>query len=111
LNTPESEVPANLNITVKKGLGHGEFRDMAERALRIIVESTKSVVVQPVSEEVIGGVDFLTFITSTEIGRHKIYAKVYAFRRNDHSISISISYAEQRGFQLMDNVLKGIEFF
>lgn len=111
LNTPDSEVAGVLNISVIRGSGQGNFKDMVGRTLQVIVDSTKSKVVKSISDEMVGGLNLTTFVTSMELDGVKVYTKVYALRRNDHRISISISYGEEKGFRLMENVLNGIEFF
>jgi hypothetical protein len=111
LNTPDSEAAATMNISVIRGAGTGPFKDMVAVTLRVIVDSMKAKVVKPISDESLGGVGVFTFVTSMEIDGVQVHSKVYALRRNDHLISISISYGEDRGFQLMEKVLNGIEFF
>ena len=111
LNTPDSEAAGAMNISVIRGPGQGAFKEMAARTLQVFVDSTKSKVVKPISDEVLGGVNVLTYVTLMEIDGVQVHTKVYALQKNNHRISISISYGEERGFQLMEKVLKGIEFY
>lgn len=112
LSTPESEttIGATLNLSIKKDPGD-DLDQMLSRTIKLVTESGKTKVEKPVTNLHLGGVNFFSFILSTEFDGGQVFTKVFTARRNGHLMTFSLSYAIERESLELENILKKAEFF
>ncbi len=108
LPTDES-LGASFTLTIKKDQTNEELRPMVDRTVAFFTGSGKQKLVEAVAETNLGSVKVFTFRMSEEAEGVSVISRVITGRRNGYYFTLSGSYADKVGQEVVDSVVKGIE--
>lgn len=102
---------ASLTLSVAKDLTGGDLEKMVSSTVKMFISAPNLKLSKPIVRTELSGITCYTFELSIEISGKIVRSTTFSMKRNGYLLSFSITHLEDRGFDLMEKILKDLELF
>ena len=107
----DGEPIASLTLSVAKDLTGGDLEKMVSSTVKMFTSAPNIKVSKPILAAKLAGISCYTFELSIEISGKIVRSTTFSMKRNGYLLSFSITHLEDRGFEMMEKILRDVEVF